>query len=219
MLVPIFGVLLAKSFTLISWTIIYLLVFKRRYLSSSEQVLFLGFWVVALSLYIGFCGLEFFVLITLLIYISAILILFLFAFLLIPLDWSISHKRLETGDSSHYYLYPNIFSCLIFLALVYGIERIHFIRIYFLDAYESSLRRFSNRLSHGVDGFSSWASVTGFQAHLDGLLVILKARSSTTLAVSMYVENFFTVGLIILALILVMVGTLSWLRSSTSYAS
>lgn len=161
------------------------------------------------------------------IYLSAVLILFLFAFLVIPLN--VSNTEFSKSRVKHYSYnsrtQAEVYSIAIVIGLGYMLERLQYTRAaYFTSLWSKTLMEHlsfgsSAQLSGSHFAAVQWVHVRNAQAHLDSAVFATRPRSSATLAGAMYIENFVTIGVVALALILVMVGTLNWLRSTTTVST
>lgn len=204
-----------KSFVLLFWTAFYGIVFHRQRLSSSELVLYLGSGLFFAVLFVGASGLEFFALILFLIYISAILILFLFAFLLLPLDQPISlYTSTVLTDKNNF---PDAISLTALIAVSHMAERVNNLRLYKFAFGQSSP---SPALTYFVDMGADeqtihWLTICNYLAHQTSLMTLTLPRDSRHLAHLLYVDNYLTLGLVAIIMVLVMVGSLGWLRATT----
>ena len=213
-MLPIFTGMLLKLSVFYIWSLLVGLAFKRPVMSSSGIVLLIGSIIISLTFYAGFCGLEFFILLLLLIYVSAILILFLFAFMLLPLDTHTAtslekHWGAESFEASARTLFEP-YSIALFLLIGYCSERLWTARNYMVRS------GFDNAASKSLsfNPFDiNWLKVMNLHSSIQSLELALTSRTPTGLAISMHTQYFMTIFIIMLALLLVMVGTLVWLRS------
>lgn len=114
----------------------YGLVNVRSRVSSSELAVVLGAGLLLISGVVGMFGLEFFLLLTLLIYASAILILFLFAFFIIPLDSPVTAGSGVSGLHMPSEVSPSdlLLSLVVFIGSGHYLERLCYLRVYYIQS-------------------------------------------------------------------------------------
>lgn len=112
---------------------------------------------------------------------------------------------------------PEPLSIALYILTGYIAERLLYLRQYFIKSLASANNLSDASLTTECNEYIhyNWLEASVLSAHTSTITKALRVRNSEELANSMYVENFATISITGVALLLVMLGTLRWLRLAT----
>lgn len=213
MTVVFFGLVL-KSVSLTLWALLYNLTFKKPYLLNSDLLKYLGLSLLILASSSVLVDLDFFFLLLMIIYISALVILFLLAYLISPLDsiLSVSGNPLNPQKSS--LTQAETLSLAVYFGFVNAsltfVERITVAKLYFLTDSLQDINWFKRDFGE----HTNWLITQAITDQISKQLKYEQAASPITLGLELCTT--YSVGLfcIIITLFIVLVGLLDWARHS-----
>lgn len=225
MLDNLFWTFFNKSAPLVLETLALYLVFKKPKVSSILIMSTIFVCILNVILIAGYFDLEFFFILLFLIYISALLVLFLFALLFLPVDKQGAEKR-ESSEAPAFCSNDvgvvgtmKTISSSIDISLLsfisYMSTRLVDIRSHYLNSFlegNTIFVTFPFTFNYFQPGISSWSTSYEALNNLASSNLEAFTRGATSISAASYQEYFIALIAVVLALIMVLVGTLSWFK-------